>query len=96
MIREACITVLASCCLLSIIPLGSVFFNNPLAPLGLFLPLSFLLIVLSYAAHEAKKLIDNGEYHLAKGFILSLIVGIVISMIAVYFIGPYSVPKLLV
>jgi hypothetical protein len=94
MIREACITVLASCCILTIIPLDSVFVNKgPLAPLGLFIPLSFLLIALCYAVLEVKKLIANGERHLARGFVLSLIVGIVLSIIAVYFIGPYAMPK---
>ena len=89
MIREACITVLASCCIFSVIPLVSVFPNA----LSLFLPVSFLLVVLSYAGFDVKKLIDNGEYNLAKGFILSLIVAIVLSMIAVYFILPYALPR---
>jgi hypothetical protein len=94
MLREACITVLASCCIFTIIPIGSVFINKgPLAPLSLFIPLSFLLIVLCYAVLEVKKLIANGEHHLAKGFILSLIVGIALSLIAVYIIGPYAMPK---
>jgi len=91
MIREACIIVLASCCIFSVIPLAVVFFNAS----SLFLPLSFLLIVLFYAGYDVKKLIDNGEHNLAKGFILSLIVALVLSMIAVYFILPYTYPRLL-
>ena len=89
MIREACIIVLASCCIFSVIPLASVFFNA----YSLFLPVSFLLIVLSYAGYDAEKLIDNGEHNLVKGFILSLIVAMVLSMIAVYFILPYTFPR---
>ena len=89
MIREACIIVLASCCIFSVIPLVSVFLN----PLSLLLPVIFLLIVLSYAGYDAKKMLDNGENNLAKGFILSLIVAVVLSMVAVYFILPYALPK---
>jgi hypothetical protein len=89
MIREICIIVLASCCIFSVIPLISVFSNA----LSLFLPVSFLLIVLFYAGIDVKKQIDNGEHNLAKGFILSLIVAIVVSMIAVYFILPYALPR---
>jgi hypothetical protein len=89
MIREACIIVLASCCIFSVIPLVLVFFNA----LSLFLPVSFLLLVLSYACYDVKKLIGNGEYNLVRVFILSLIVTIVLSMIAVYFILPYALPK---
>jgi hypothetical protein len=89
MIREACIIVLASCCIFSVIPLASVFFNA----YSLFLPVSFLLVVLSYAGYDAKKLMDNGEHNLAKGFILSLIIALMLSMIAVYFILPYTLPK---
>jgi hypothetical protein len=89
MIKEACIIVLASCCIFSVIPLVSVFFNA----LSLFLPVSFLLLVLSYAVYDAKKLIDNREYNLLKGFILFLVIAIVLSMIAVYFILPYTLPK---
>ena len=90
MIREACVIVLASCCIFSVIPVVSVFFNA----LSLFLPVSFLLIVLSYAGYNVKKLIENGEHNLAKCFILSLIVALVLSMIAVYLILPYTLPKL--
>jgi hypothetical protein len=61
--------------------------------LSLFLPVSFLLLVISYAGYDVKKLIDNGEHNLAKGFILSLIVALVLSMIAVYFILPYALPR---
>ena len=89
MIKEACIIVLASCCIFSVIPLVSVFFNA----LSLFLPVSFLLLALSYAVYDAKKLIDNREYNLLKGFILFLVIAIVLSMIAVYFILPYTLPK---
>ena len=89
MIREACIIVLASCCIFSVIPLVSVFSNA----LSLLFPVCFLLVVLSYAAYDAKKLIDNGEHNLAKGLILSLIAAIVLSMIAVYFILPYALPR---
>jgi len=89
MFREACIIVLASCCIFSVIPLASVFFNA----YSLFLPVSFLLVVLFYAGYDAKKLMDNGEHNLAKGFILSLIIALMLSMIAVYFILPYTLPK---
>ena len=89
MIREASIIVLAVCCVFSFIPLFSVFSNA----YSLFLPVSFLLIVLSYAGYKAKKLIDNGEHKLAKGFILSLIVAMVLSMIVVYFILPFTYPR---
>ena len=90
MIRETCIVALASCCIFSVVPLVTVFFNA----LSLLLPVSFLLIVLSYAGYDVKKLIDDGEHNQAKGFILSLIVALVLSMIAVYFILPYTLPKL--
>ena len=89
MIREICIIVLASCCIFSVIPLVSIFFNA----LSFFLPASFLLIVLSYAGYDAKRLIDSGEHNLVKGFILSLIVVLALSMVAVYFILPYTLPK---
>ena len=89
MIREACIIVLASCCIFSVIPLASVFFNA----LTLILPVSFLLIVLSYAGCDVEKLIAIREYNLLKGFILFLVVALVLSMIAVYFILPYTLPK---
>jgi hypothetical protein len=89
MIREACIIGLASGCIFSVIPLASVFFNA----YSLFLPVSFLVLVLSYACYDVKKLIDNGEHNLAKGFILSLIIALMLSMIAVYFILPYTYPK---
>lgn len=89
MIREICIIVLAVCCVFSFIPLFSVFSNA----YSLFLPVSFLLIVLSYAGYDAEKLIDNGESNLANSFILFLIVAIVLSMVAVYFILPYTFPK---
>jgi undecaprenyl pyrophosphate phosphatase UppP len=89
MIREASIIVLAVAVVFSFIPLFSVFSNA----YSLFLPVSFLLIVLSYAGYNAKKLIDNGEHNLAKGFILSLIVAMVLSMIAVHFILPFTYPR---
>jgi hypothetical protein len=90
MIREACIIVLASCCIFSVIPIVGVFYTNVL---GFFLPAVFLLVVLSYAGYDTKKLIENGKHNLAKGFILSLIVAMVLSMIAVYFILPYALPR---
>jgi hypothetical protein len=89
MIREACIIVLASCCIFLVIPSVSVFFNS----LSLLLPVSFLLVVLSYAGYDVKKLIDNGEHNLAKGFILFLIIVLMLSMVAVYFILPYTLPR---
>jgi hypothetical protein len=91
MIREACIIVLASCCIFSVIPLVAVFFNA----LSLLFPVSFLVIVLSYAGYDVKKLINNGEHKLAKGFILSLIIALMLSMVAVYFILPYVLPRLI-
>jgi hypothetical protein len=89
MIREICIIVLAVCCIFSVIPSVSVFSNA----LSLLFPVCFLLIVLSYAGYDAKKLIDNGEHNLAKGFILFLIIALILSMVAVYFILPYTLPK---
>jgi len=89
MFREFCIIVLASCCIFSVIPLVSVTFYS----LSLILSVCFLLVVLAYAGYDAKKLIDVGAYNLSKIFIVSLIAAIVLSMIAVYFILPYALPR---
>ena len=89
MIREVCIIVLASCCIFSVIPLIWVFPNA----LSLILPVSFLLVILSYAIYDAKKLVTAGDQKLLRIFIVLLIVAMVLSMIAVYFILPYTLPR---
>lgn len=85
MIRETCIIVLAICCIFSVIPIVGVLQFNAWS---LFLPVSFLLLVISYAGYDVKKLLDNGEHNLMRVFIVSLIVAIVLSMVAVYFLLP--------
>jgi hypothetical protein len=90
MIREVCIIVLASCCIFSVIPLIWVFSNV----LSFLLPGVFLLVVLSYAGYDAKKLAKDGEQALLWIFIVLLIATLALSMIAVYYILPYTLPRL--
>jgi hypothetical protein len=92
MLKEAGIILLAIGSIFIIIPLIRIPFYRTAIPL---VSMTLFVIVLIFAAFDVKKLYDRKEYRLAKKFILVLFLSIIISIIALVAILPYTLPPII-
>jgi hypothetical protein len=89
MLKEASIVIFASVCIFSIIPLTWIAHPSPAGPR---LSIALLSAVLFYAVYDIKKLYGNKEYHLAKNFVILIILSITLSLVIVIFTWRYFTP----
>jgi hypothetical protein len=94
MLKEASIIIIAICCCFLFIPLTWMIYSAVHSPIGAIISIAPLLVVLGFAVYDAKKLYDNKEHRLAKNFILSLILSIIISFIIIGAIWRYTIPPI--
>lgn len=92
MLKEACIVISAVCCVFLIIPLNRLNFGPVYLPAGVMISLLLLFVVLGVAAYNAKQLFEAKNYRLAKRFIAVLALSIILAVIIVAIIWPYTLP----
>ncbi len=92
MLKEAGIILSAIVSIFLIIPLTRILHYSPVS---LFVSMILFVIVLVFAAFEVKNLYGHKEYRLAKNFILVLFVSVIISIIALVAILPYTFPPII-
>jgi hypothetical protein len=92
MLKEAGIVIIAVCCVFSIIPLSWLNFGPIHWPAGAMISLTLLFVVLGIAAYDAKKLFECKVYGLAKNFIAALVFSVILAIIVVAVIWPYTLP----